>query len=78
MLGAAAADRHGLPGPLARAARERHPAAAAWLSAWEARMLTGWTMADHPRLGAAASPKDMGDDLLRRIGEMAAVAARTT
>ncbi len=71
----AAADRHGRS--LARAARERHPAAAAWLAAWEARMLVAWAMAGHPRLGAAASPRELGDDLLRRIGEMAAAAARS-
>ena len=44
-----------------------------WVAEWEARLLTAWAMAGHERLGAAAGPRDLGDDLLRRIGELAAL-----
>jgi hypothetical protein len=33
-------------------------------------MLAAWAMADHPRLGAAASPRELSDDLLRRVADM--------
>ncbi len=60
-------DRHGRP--LAQAARDRHPAAAEWVAEWEGRMLLAWAMAGHRRLGAVASPRDVSDDLLRRVAD---------
>ena len=68
LWGLRGADRHGRS--LTQAARDRHPAAAAWLAEWEGRMLLAWAMAGHQRLGAAASPRKLGDDLLRRIADL--------
>jgi hypothetical protein len=59
--------RHGRS--LARAARDRHPTAAAWLAAWEGRLLLARAMAGHPRLCAAAAPRDLSADLLWPVAD---------
>jgi hypothetical protein len=48
-----------------------HPAAAAWVAAWEGDMALAWAMAGHRRLGAGAPAGALSDELLRRIAEAA-------
>ena len=48
-----------------------HPAAAAWVAAWEGDVALAWAMAGHRRLGAGAPAGALSDELLRRIAEAA-------